>query len=193
MKEEEKRLSRDEEYRIDQRIRIGVILGAVVILLYLVYMGVAKKPVGVFFQIIVLAFVAAYWLVSDVLAMKWKHGFAERTQEQKTAYYKAAALDLVGACGLGYFLAGMNQNNSMIGALLYLAGTLGGRKFRQEYEKNPEETEKKADKEEDRRKAIDELPTAADRAERTKSASERVAELNELAQSAESKSGDEEA
>ena len=198
------RLSREQEFKIDQRIRIGIIIGAVGILIYLVYCARNRKEIGAAYYIIVGGFIALYWILTDVVALKLKHGFAGRTREQKSAYYKMAAIDLVGVAGLGMFLVsgvgggssaapgqgGITGNLSLVGAVIYLVSFMTAKRLRTEYEKTPEELEReKAEKEGESGNGklpdTGSLPTAADRSSRRMTASERLAELNRQAGEAE--------
>ena len=190
--DEEERLTREEEFRIDQRIRIGVILGAALILAYLAYCAVKKIQIGVVYYVIVGAFIVLYWLFSDVIALKLKHGFAGRTAAQKSAHLKMAAVDLVGVIGLGMFLvsgvgdSGNNGNSgssSLIGAVIYLVCFMTAKRLRLQYEKEPSaDDETKAA--EDKRDEMSPLPTAADREKRQVTTAERLAALNRQAQDA---------
>ena len=170
------RLTRAEENRIDMRIRIGVIIGALIVLAYLIFCAAQRKEAGAAYYIIVAAFIVFYWLSADVIALKLKHGFAGRTEAQKTAYKKMAALDAVGCVGLALFLtggigestSGSGNSSSLIGAMIYLFSVIYARRLRADYEKDPSEPGKgKQDKEEIAKKAdISSLPTAADRESR---------------------------
>lgn len=185
------RLTREQEYRIDQRIRIGVIIAAAFLLVYLLYCGMKKIPIGTGYFVVVVIFVAVYWLLSDVISLKLKHGFAGRTQKQKTAYYKMMAVDFVGAVGLMMFLIGLNDNRSIMGAMLYLFGVMSGRKFRAEYEKDPSEEEKEEEEKEHAAADISALPTAKDRSSRQMTTAERLQVLNQqAAEAAEPDDGD---
>ena len=203
---ENQRLSREEEFKIDQRIRIGVIIGAVLILAYLAYCAVKKIEIGIAYYVIVGVFIALYWLFMDVISLKLKHGFAGRSQSQKAAYYKMAVIDLIGVIGLGLFLmggvgadsssgtGGGSGNTSLIGAVIYLICFMTARRLRQQYERTPGEEEGSAEqkKEENAEKGkADEkgassavLPTAADRQQRQLTAAEKIVELNRQAQDA---------
>ena len=174
----EKRLTGEEEYRIDMKIRISTIVMAVCILAYLIFCAMKKIEIGPVYYVIVIAFIALYWGVSDLLGLKLKHGFAGRSERQKSAYRKMAALDLIGDIGLGVFLIGLDSNYSLLGAVVYMVGIMSGRKYRAEYEK--EDSEEEQEKEEQKTAP---LPDASGRSE-SRSASERLAELNRAAQEA---------
>ncbi|HCG60549.1 MAG TPA: hypothetical protein DEV97_11220 [Lachnospiraceae bacterium] len=188
--DEEERLTKEEEFRIDQRIRIGVILGAALILAYLAYCAVKKIQIGVVYYVIVGAFITLYWLFSDVIALKLKHGFAGRTAAQKSAYLKMAAVDLVGVIGLGMFLVsgvgdsgkdGNSGSSSLIGAVIYLICFMTAKRLRLQYEKESS-TDDKAKTTEDKKDGINSLPTAADREKRHMTTAERLAALNRQVQ-----------
>ncbi len=200
--ENEKRLSPEEERQIDQRIRLIVIAAAAGILIWIIWCAVTKREIGRGFNILVSVFVILFWLLSDVVSMKLKHGFAGRTEAQKSAYYKCAALDAVAYAGIVYFLVGRDQTSSLIGAMIYFVGIMNARKFRQEYYKEASEEETSengqdqtegsldsgaagsADKSEKKSADLDDLPSAADREQRLSTA-QRVAMLNEMAADAE--------
>lgn len=196
----DKRLSKDEEFKIDQRIRISVLAGAVLLLIYLIISAVRKTEPGTAYYVIVMAFVAYYWIMSDIVALKIKHGFEGRTELQKKSYKTMAFFDLVGCIGLGLFLTsglgpdpGQGGNNrSIIGAVLYLVSMLTGRRLRQEYEKEPGKKEEGSEagapetgkKPEEGKVDVSGLPTAADRQKRQLSAAKKIAVLNQQAQDA---------
>lgn len=76
------------------------------------------------------AFLVLYWLISDVFAVKWMDLFADKTPEQKKAYYICAAMDAAGFVGLTLFLINME---SMTGVIIYVACTVMKRRFRDEF------------------------------------------------------------
>ncbi len=185
--EEEKALLQREN-SIDQKLRLIVIVLAVLILAYLVYLAVYKKPVGSLFYFAAGGFVVLYWVLMDVVSLFLKGGFKGYSREAKSAYLKMAALDAVSSVGLGFFLVGFNSNGSMYGALLYLAGMFGARRFREECLRLRLAPNKESAEEAEKTPAP--LPTAANREERRReekhlSTAERLKELNERAQSAE--------
>ena len=171
---EKKRLTPEEELRIDRRIQISVIIIAVIMLLYLFWaLRTGKNPVF-------------YWLLGDIFAMFWKHGFVGRTEAQKKAYYMSVAMDAVAYGGFAYFLLGRNPNSSLIGAVIYMVGIMNARNFRKEYAKEAPEEEKETagsgesgDSLQDPASSNSVLPTAANRLERM-SASERLARLSAM-------------
>lgn len=201
------RLTREQELKIDQRIRIGVIAGAVCILAYLIYCAKEKVEIGFVYYLIIGAFITIYWILTDVVAVKLKHGFAGKTPEQKSAYYKMAGIDLVGVVGLGMFLVsgiggngsesgqgGLTGNLSLVGAVIYLISFMTSKRLRVQYEKTPEELAKeKAQKEggdqtgsgAEEKPDVANLPTAADRSTHGMTPAQKLAELNRQAQEAE--------
>lgn len=181
----EERLSREEEYRIDQKIRMSAILLAVCILAYLIYCMMKKVQIGIVYYVIVIAFCAVYWTMSDLVSLKLKRGFAGRSERQKSAYKKMAALDLIGDIGLGVFLVGINEQYSLVGAGVFLIGVVYGRKFRTEYEKEDgERSGGPGSRAAGEGQTGTPLPSAADRVQR-KTAAEKIEELNRAAAEAE--------
>lgn len=183
---EKKRLTPEEELRIDRRIQISVIIIAVIMLLYLFWALRSGKNPGRPFSILILVFVVFYWLVGDIFAMFWKHGFAGRTEAQKKAYYMSVVMDAVAYGGFAYFLLGRNPNSSLIGAVIYMVGIMNARNFRKEYAKEAPEEERETaesgesgDSLQDPASSDSVLPTAANRLERM-SASERLARLSAM-------------
>ena len=186
---EKKRLTPEEELRIDRRIQISVIIIAVIMLLYLFWALRTGKNPGRPFSILILVFVVFYWLVGDIFAMFWKHGFVGRTEAQKKAYYMSVAMDAVAYGGFAYFLLGRNPNSSLIGAVIYMVGIMNARNFRKEYAKEAPEEERETaesgesggsgDSLQDPASSDSVLPTAANRLERM-SASERLARLSAM-------------
>ena len=186
---EKKRLTPEEELRIDRRIQISVIIIAVIMLLYLFWALRSGKNPGRPFSILILVFVVFYWLLGDIFAMFWKHGFAGRTEAQKKAYYMSVVMDAVAYGGFAYFLLGRNPNSSLIGAVIYMVGIMNARNFRKEYAKEAPEEERETaesgesggsgDSLQDPASSDSVLPTAANRLERM-SASERLARLSAM-------------
>lgn len=172
----------EQRKKTEKKIMIlsGVILALVILALVLI--GVAGAADTLLFPIVIAAFLAAYWVVTDVLSVKWLHSFEGKTDEQKKSYYIYAGLDAVGLGGLVYFLVDME---STTGAIIYICCLFLKKRFRDEFngvKKGEEEDaeavteEAEADTEE---KALEE--SEADTAEKAieeseASAAEKVAE-----------------
>ena len=152
---EKKRLTPEEELRIDRRIQISVIIIAVIMLLYLFWALRSGKNPGRPFSILILVFVVFYWLLGDIFAMFWKHGFAGRTEAQ------------IGA--VIYMVGIMNARNFRKEYA----------KEAPEEEKETAERGESGDSLQDPASSDSVLPTAANRLERM-TASERLARLSAM-------------
>ena len=184
----QERLSQDEEDRIDNRIRIIVLVMTGVVVAVIIWALVTKKPIGTWYYALILTLLAVIWLIKCVAATFLKHALAQRTDEQVSAYLKAAGLEFVSYAGLAWFLIGMN-GNGIFGAIAYLVAMTAARKQRELYYQEPEteehpdgetqetsasfmehpekgETGKKKDA--DEVSALGALPSAADREQREK-------------------------
>ena len=106
----QERLSQDEEDRIDNRIRIIVLVMTGVVVAVIIWALVTKKPIGTWYYALILTLLAVIWLIKCVAATFLKHALAQRTDEQVSAYLKAAGLEFVSYAGLAWFLIGMNGN-----------------------------------------------------------------------------------
>ena len=184
----QERLSQSEEDRIDNRIRIIILALTGVVVAVIIWALVTKKPIGTWYYALILTLLAVIWLTRCVAATFLKHALAQRTDEQVSAYLKAAGLEFVSYAGLAWFLIGMN-GNGIFGAIAYLVAMTAARKQRELYYQEPETGEQedgeaqdadvsskeqspdgkagvKADSDED--SALSALPSAADREQREK-------------------------
>ncbi len=155
-------LPKEEENRITRRLQLSVIVFAVAILAFIIWAIVKKKePNGLYMGIVVL-FLLCNWFFSDVAPIFFARALAGRSRRQVSAYMKAAGFGLLANFGLGWFIYAMN-NQSLIGALVYLAGITFSRKQMDIY--NSDETE---EEEEPQEEVVvpESLPTASDRLRR---------------------------
>ena len=128
----QERLSAEEEERIDSKIRIFilVLMGAAIAIILWMILG--KKTIGKMYYVGILTLLAVVWLVKYVLGTFLKHSLAQRTDEQVSAYLKAAGLELAAYIGLGWFFVAM-QGNAILGAAIYVFGLTTSRKQRDIY------------------------------------------------------------
>ncbi len=107
---------------------------------FLIFVGVTDRVDTMLYPIGLSAFLAAYWVVSDVLPVFWMKIFDQKTEEQKRSYWLFAVMDAAGLAGLAYFILDMN---STIGVIVYVACTILKKRFRDEFlgKKQEEEEE----------------------------------------------------
>ena len=174
-------LPAEEERRIAHRLRLGVIVVAVVVLAFVIWSIVTKRGLSKIYYVLVVALLATNWLLSDVVPIFLCRTLAGRSKKQAEAYVRASLFGLLANAGLGWFLLAMS-NQSIYGALMYLVGMTMGRKQREIYS-NPEEEEEENPEEAEAapEESPDYLPTAADRLRR----------LNELAEQADAENSSE--
>lgn len=116
-------------------LSFGVLGLAVVFLLIVGFTGQAETllfPVGLG------VFLAVYWVIADLLPIKWADIFDGRTDEQKQAYWMYALLDAGGLAGLVYFIINME---SMMGVIIFAACTMFKRKFNDKFLGKTDEAE----------------------------------------------------
>ena len=137
----QERLDPSVEDRIDRNTRIIILAMTAVVVAVILWAVFTKKPFGIWYYAVILVLLAIVWLIKCVISAFPKHALAQRTDEQVSAYLKAAGLELAAYVGLGWFLVGM-QGNGIFGAVVYLIGITGARKQREIYYQEPgEETE----------------------------------------------------
>ena len=136
----QERLSPREEDRIDNRIRIIILVMTGIVVAVIIWAVVKKKPLGPWYYALILTLLAIIWILKCVVAGLLNHALAQRTDEQVAAYLKAAGLELASYAGLGWFLIGLN-GNGIIGAVIYLIAMTTGRKQMELYYKEPGEEE----------------------------------------------------
>ncbi len=180
------RLSEEEERRIDNKIRIVIIAVAAVVVAFIIWRGIKGASLGPGYYAVMIALLALVWIAQNVVATVMKHALAGRTDEQVSAYLKAAGFDFVSYAGLAWFLIGMNSS-SIIGIAIYVVGVTGARRQRDIYfgDTDTEDSDSessaqdgdsspddgaKSPSEEQQPLTIDALPTAADREQREKEA-----------------------
>lgn len=93
---------------------------------FLVAVGVAGKAETLLFPVGLGCFLAVYWLIADLLPIKWADCFSGKTDEEKQAYWIYALLDAGGLAGLVYFVINME---SMLGVIIFAGCTMFKRKF----------------------------------------------------------------
>ena len=99
------------------------VLGLAVV--FLIIVGVTGQAETLLFPIGLAVFLAIYWVISDLLPIKWANILEEKTDEQKQAYQMYALLDLGGLAGLVYFIINME---SLIGVIIFAFCTMYKRK-----------------------------------------------------------------
>ena len=136
----QERLSVDEEDRIDRIVRIFILVLMAAIIAVLVWIVIAKKPLGAWYNAVIITVLAVVWFSKCVLSAILKHSLAQRSDEQVSAYLKGAGLELLAYAGLCWFLVGLN-GNGIYGAIVYLIGMTGARKQRETYYQEPGQEE----------------------------------------------------
>ena len=143
-------MTEEQKKRIDRKL-IAIYIGIMVLLVaFMIVVGVKGMVNTLVYPIGISIFLAAYWVVSNVLSVVWGKSFEGKTADQKKSYYVCAALDAIGMAGLVHFLVNMT---STTGAIIYVACTVLKRKFRQEFNGTED---KKDDPEEDSREILQE-------------------------------------
>lgn len=130
----------DEQKRKTENKVTFLSIGILVLLVAaLVVIGLTGKAETLIFPVVIGIFLFAYWVVSDVLSIKWLHAFEGKTDEQKKSYYIYAALDFIGLGGLVYFMVDMQ---STTGAIIYICCLFLKKRFREEFRgTKPEEAD----------------------------------------------------
>ena len=136
----QERLSVEEEERIDRNIRYFILALMGVIIAVLLWIVIAKKPLGSWYYALIITVLAVVWFSKCVLSAILKHSLAQRSDEQVSAYLKGAGLELLAYAGLCWFLVGLN-GNGIYGAIAYLIGMTGARKQRDAYYQEPGQKE----------------------------------------------------
>ena len=136
----QERLSVQEEERIDRNIRYFILALMGVIIAVLLWIVIAKKPLGSWYYALIITVLAVVWFSKCVLSAILKHSLAQRSDEQVSAYLKGAGLELLSYAGLCWFLVGLN-GNGIYGAIAYLIGMTGARKQRDAYDQEPGQEE----------------------------------------------------
>jgi hypothetical protein len=132
----QERLSEEQERRIEIRIRNAVLaLIAVAVVVIIIALMRGMKP-GNWYYALILAVLGSVWVTRYVLSAVWKRALAQRTDEQVSAYLKAAGLELAAYAGLGWFLIGLN-GNAIIGAVIYVIAVTAARKQKDLYYGEP--------------------------------------------------------
>lgn len=145
-------MTEEQKKKIDRKL-IAIYIGIMVLLVaFMILVGVKGMVNTLVYPIGISIFLAAYWVVSNVLSVIWGKSFEGKTADQKKSYYVCAALDAIGMAGLVHFLVNMT---STTGAIIYVACTVLKRKFRQEFNGTED---KKDDPEEDSREITQETP-----------------------------------
>lgn len=131
----------EQKAKIEKKIMLLSmgILG--ILIIALVVIGFAGLVETLIFPVLVAVFLTAYWIISDVLSVKWLHSFEGKTDDQKKSYYIYCGLDLIGLGGLVYFMVDMK---STTGAIIYICSIFLKRRFRDEFngvKPDEEETE----------------------------------------------------
>lgn len=122
-------------------ISIGIMVLAVA---FLIVVGVTGTADTLLLPIGLSAFLAVYWLISDVFSVIWMKSFEGKTDEQKRAYYTYALIDAVGFAGLVYFIVDLRGTT---GAIIFAASVFLKRRFQDEFRGVDKNEEPEADEE----------------------------------------------
>ncbi len=118
------------------------------VVVYMVWCAVHKTGMGITYAVMLSAALAIFWVLTDIVSPIAVHAFDGRSQRQKNAYYKYAALELVGYAGLAYFgICAMSNRSSIYGAVAFLIATVNKRRFLDEYVSDKEDEETDAEDE----------------------------------------------
>ena len=141
-------MTREQKRKIEKRVLILSLAFLALAAGFLVLAGVLDFVETLWYPIGLSVILFIYWLVTDVLPMKWLNSFQGKTAAQKRAYYIYAGLDLAGVAGLIWFLVDME---STTGLAIYIASMLLKKKFKDEFDgvaaKKDAVTEKETDAE----------------------------------------------
>lgn len=124
-------MTREQKRKIEKRVLILSLAFLVLAAGFLAAAGILGFVETLWYPVGLSVILCSYWLVTDVLPMKWLHSFRGKTAAQKRAYYIYAGLDLAGFAGLIWFLVDME---STTGLAIYIASMLLKRKFKDEFE-----------------------------------------------------------
>ncbi|MDD3794524.1 MAG: hypothetical protein PHE06_00895 [Lachnospiraceae bacterium] len=122
-----------QKKKINRGIVIVTSILAAAVLGYIIYALVVTKKIGTGYYIVIISFLAAYWLLTNVVEVVLTKELEEKTPAQIKAYKIYAFLNLVGVGGLGYFAIAIGDNNGMMGALIYVATMMAKRRYWEEY------------------------------------------------------------
>ena len=123
-------MSEEQKKKIENRIMylsFGV-LGLAV--LFLILVGVTGQAETMKYPIGLGVFLIVYWVISDILPIRWLKILENKTEEQKRAYWMFTLADAGGFAGLAYFLIDMD---SLLGAIIFMGCTMLKRKFHDQY------------------------------------------------------------
>ena len=130
-------MDKETQKKIRRRITIGTLVALAVIIAIMI-IGLITKTLSVFaFQVIVVVFLLAYWVVTDILEPRLTRELEEATPAQKTAYWKYMGVDLLGYLGLIYFMSTMGEQGSssmgIMGVVVYALCMSAKRRYREEF------------------------------------------------------------
>lgn len=118
------------------------VLGLAVV--FLIIVGITGQAETLLFPIGLAVFLAVYWVISDLLPIKWANILEGKTDEQKQAYQMYALLDLGGLAGLVYFIINME---SLIGVIIFAFCTMYKRKQYDKFLGKTEDAEEESEAE----------------------------------------------
>ncbi len=134
-------MDKEQKRKIRKRLQIlsYVVIG--IALVYIFYVGLVKRSLGVDYYVVLIGCLAVFWLLNDVLIIVMTKDFEGKTPEQIKAYKTYALLNLLGLAGLGFFALSLNSSNGMLGVLVYVMTMMTKRKYLDMYRKAPEQAE----------------------------------------------------
>lgn len=133
-------MTEEQEKKVERKLLFIYIGILAVLIAFMILVGLKGMVDTIVYPIGISIFLAAYWVVSNVLSVIWRNGFEGKTADQKKSYYVCAALDGIGLAGLVHFLVNMT---STTGAIIYVACTVLKRKFREEFNGTSEKKDEK--------------------------------------------------
>ncbi len=144
----------EQEYakKIHRRVTIAAFGLLALVIVFLVYCGMTEAP-QIWFHAAVALFLIVFWTLTVVVEPRLLKALDDRTQEQKSAYYKYAVLEAVGYVGLAWFVFHMGEEDStgIYGGAVFLLTMFGKRKFWDVYTgKADGRTEEKDEKDEEK-------------------------------------------
>lgn len=140
-------MDKQEKRKIRKKITIASFSLLAAALLFLVFIALAKPATNMIFYVGISLFLIVYWLLLDVIEPRMLHEFDGITSEQMSAYYKYAGADLIGYAGIAYFVfsIGGTGNSGLFGAVIYILCVSIKRKFKEQFEGTPPQTEEQVE------------------------------------------------
>lgn len=137
---------RKEVGRLTTRVIVAI---TAVIILYVAYALITKNMNVVVFEVLLMAFVAAYVVMNDIVEPYRLGVFENMTVGQRSGFLKILVLDVVGVGAVLYWIMGMgteeNTSGSILPLVIYIVTVQMKRKFRPEFEGTETEEEQEAE------------------------------------------------